>query len=95
MEEPHPLQRRKFTGRNCELHPDRETQHAIDEAIHRAEKVLAEGRLLTPAEAMALAMGEARDKETLFSLARDVALSTGTDQGDILCRLGERFPDFA
>jgi hypothetical protein len=95
MEEPHPLTRRKFTGRNCELHPDRETLHAITLAIERAEKVLSEGRLLSPVEAMALALGEARDKETLFSLARDVALETGTDQGDILCRLGERFPDFA
>ena len=42
-----------------------------------------------------LARGEAKDKETLFSLARDVALETGTDQNEILCRLGEKYPDFA
>lgn len=95
MEEQFSLTRRKYTGRTCELHPDRETVQAVHLAIERAEKILAEGRLLSPAEAMALARGEAKDKETLFSLARDVALETGTDQNEILCRLGEKYPDFA
>ena len=54
-----------------------------------------EGRLISPAEAMAAAMGEARDKETLFSIARTVAWETGGDQDEILCRLGERYLDFS
>jgi hypothetical protein len=95
MEELSASHRRKFTGRTCSLHPDDVTQHAIGLALVRAESALAEGRLLSPAEAMALAGGDATTRETLFSLARDVAWETGGSQADILCRLGERYPDYA
>jgi hypothetical protein len=71
------------------------TANAVALALARADEALAHGRLLSPVEAMALALGNARDKETLFSLARAVAWETGADQADILCRLGERYPEYA
>ena len=95
MEELPPSQRRRFTGRSCNIHPDPITSHAIGLALHRAEKALASGCLLSPTEAMALALHEARDKDTLFSLARKISCETGGNQEDILCRLGERFPEYA
>ncbi|HVU15788.1 MAG TPA: hypothetical protein VHD32_02600 [Candidatus Didemnitutus sp.] len=95
MEELSASHRRKFTGRTCSLHPDDVTNHAITLALARAETALNEGRLLSPVEAMALARGEARDRETLFSLARAVAWETGGNESDILCRLGERYPEYA
>ncbi|HEY0947393.1 MAG TPA: hypothetical protein VGD81_19070 [Opitutaceae bacterium] len=67
---------------------------AILEAIARAERALHAGQLLTPFEAMALAGPEARSKQTLFSIARDVAWATHTDQDELLAALGERFPEF-
>lgn len=90
-----PHHRRYFTGRTCSLRPDAHTREAAVIALHRAEKILAEGRLLKPIEAMAVALKESRDKETLFSIARAVAWETGADQAEILCRLGERYPDFS
>ncbi|HEY4300488.1 MAG TPA: hypothetical protein VGM73_06425 [Candidatus Didemnitutus sp.] len=95
MEELSASHRRKFTGRTCSLHLNDVTQHAIALALTRAEAALAEGRLLSPTEAMALAGGDASTRETLFSLARAVAWETGGNQDDILCRLGERYPDYA
>ena len=95
MDDYHPHHRRYFTGRTCSLHPDPLTMYAIDFALERAAKALADGCLMSPAEAMAAALGEARDKETLFSIARSVAWETGGDQNEILCRLGERYLDFA
>jgi hypothetical protein len=95
MDNYRPHHRRHFTGRTCSLKPDGVTLRAIDEALQLAEHALGEGRLITPLEAMAVAMGEARKKETLFSIARSVAWTSGGNQDDILCRLGERFPDFA
>jgi len=77
------------------MHPDEVTLHAIRLALERTEKALQEGRLINPTEAMATALGDARNKETLFSIARAVAWETGGDQGDILCRLGEKHPDFS
>jgi hypothetical protein len=94
MDNYHPHHRRYFTGRTCLLHPDELTLHAAELALHRAEQALREGRLISPMEAMAAAMGEARDKETLFSIARATAWETGGDQDEILCRLGERYLDF-
>jgi hypothetical protein len=95
MDNYRPHHRRYFTGRTCALKPDGVTLLAINEALHLAELALREGRLITPLEAMAVALGEAREKETLFSIARSVAWASGGNQDDILCRLGERFPDFA
>lgn len=70
-----------------------ETEHAISVAFRRAEGALGAGRLISPAEAMALAGPAARTKETLFSIARDVAGETQTDQEEILAELARRFPD--
>lgn len=95
MDNYHPHHRRYFTGRTCSLHPDQLTLQAVELALQRAEQTLHEGRLIKPAEAMAAALGEARDKETLFSIARAIAWETGGDQDEILCRLGERYLDFS
>jgi hypothetical protein len=95
MDDLHASQRPKFTGQACDLHPSTVTVQAIDLAAHRAEYARRQSRLLSPAEAMALALGEARDKDTLYSIARAAAWETGSDVDDVLCHLGERFPDFA
>jgi hypothetical protein len=87
--------KRAFTGLTCSLHIDALTRKAVDVAIARTERALSGADLLTPSEALALAGTIAREKETLFSIARAVAWETGADQDEILCRLGERFPDFA
>jgi len=95
MDDYHPHHRRYFTGRTCSLRLTEITLHAVDLALERAAKALNEGRLMSPAEAMAAAMGEDREKETLFSIARAVSWETGGDEAEILCRLGERYLDFA
>lgn len=89
------MSKRAFTGSACSLHPDAATRKAAEVAIARTEQILTSGHLLTPGDALALAGKAAREKETLFSIARAVAWETGTDQDEILCRLGEKFPDFA
>ena len=95
MDDYQPHHRRYFTGRTCSLHLSNTTRESVQIALARAAKALNEGRLMSPAEAMAAALGEAREKETLFSIARTVAAETGGDQAEILCRLGERYLDFA
>jgi hypothetical protein len=95
MDDYHPHHRRHFTGRTCSIHPDHITAHSIEIALERAAKVREAGLLMSPAEAMAAALGEATSHETLFSIARKIAWETGGDQDDILCRLGERYPDFS
>lgn len=95
MDDYHPHHRRYFTGRTCALHPSHDTMRAIELALERAAKALNEGRLMSPTEAMAAALGEAREKETLFSIARTVSWENGGEESEILCRLGERYPDFA
>ncbi len=87
--------RRTATGRTCPLQMDEVTTQAAALAVKRAEEALDNGRLLSPGEALAIAGPIAREKETLFSIARDVAWETGGDQADILCKLGERFPVYA
>jgi hypothetical protein len=87
--------RRHATGRTCALHLDERTAQAVDVALDRAALALESGRLLSPGEALALAGRDAREKETLFSIARDVAWETGGDVTDILCKLGERYPVYA
>ena len=89
------LARRKFTGRFCNTHLDKVTAHAVEVALKNAETALAQGRLLNPSEAMAIALGYGKGKETLFSIARTVAWELGADQDDILAYLGERYPNFA
>ena len=91
----HHKKKRDFTGHACSLHPDGATQQAIELALARAEVALHEGRLISPGEALALAGPEARKDETLFSIARDLAWETGCEQDEILCRLGEKYPDLS
>jgi hypothetical protein len=95
MDDYHPHHRRHFTGRTCALHPAHDTLRSIELALERTATALAGGRLMSPAEAMAAALAEAREKETLFSIARAISWQYGGDESEILCRLGERYPDFA
>lgn len=62
-------------------------------AVHHVDLCLREGRLLTSQEAMALAGGEARQKETLYSIARRFAQEDGVDLADLLCDLERKFPE--
>jgi hypothetical protein len=94
MDHSHPHHRRQFTGRSCALSLDESTRQAVEIALQRAEQALRTGRLISPTEAMAAALGDAREKETLFSIARNVAWETGGNQEDILCRLGEKYLHF-
>jgi hypothetical protein len=87
--------KRAFTGLTCDLHPSAATCRAAELALVRADQILHEGRLLSPFEALALAGAEARRDETLYSLAPTVAWETGTDMDEILCRLGEKYPNLA
>jgi hypothetical protein len=91
----HHKRKRDFTGHACSLHLDEATRQAIELALARADLALQEGRLISPGEALALAGPEARKDETLFSIARDIAWETGCEQDEILCRLGEKFPDLS
>lgn len=67
---------------------------AFSLASQTVEHCLGEGRLLTSQEAMALACGEAREKETLYSIARRFAQEDGVDLADLLCDLERKFPDY-
>lgn len=78
----------------CSLRQTPETLKAYGRALSLIESCIHEGRLLTSQDAMALAGGEARDKETLYSIARRLAQNEGVDLGDLLCDLERRFPDF-
>lgn len=93
LHDQHP--KRFFTGHQFESHLDLRTARAVEEALHIAAQALHDHRLLTPGEALALAGPEARLKETLFSIARSVASKTDCDQDTIICKLGERYPDFS
>lgn len=95
MDAYHPHHRRYFTGRTCSFQTDKVTGHSIDLALERAAKALDEGLLMSPTEAMAAALRESDTHVTLFSIARAVAWETGGNQDEILCRLGERYPDFS
>lgn len=77
------------------LHLDLATARAAEIAMSRAESALYAGRLLSPGEALAIACGEARNKETLFSIARTVAWETHTDVDIVEAILNEHFPDLA
>jgi hypothetical protein len=87
---------RDFTGHTCSVNPDELVLRATTIAVERATKALQEGRLLTPGEALALAgTSEARQDETLYSIARAVAWETGANPDEILCRLGAQFPELS
>jgi hypothetical protein len=71
------------------------TVAALAEAQDYVERCLRDGRLLTSVEAMALAGGEARNKETLYAIARKYAFSSGADLEDMITELERRFPEYA
>lgn len=78
---------------SCSLRQSPETLAAFALAAAFAEQCLSEGRLLNSHEAMALAGGEARGKETLYSIARAFAQSEDVDLADLLCDLERKFPE--
>lgn len=86
---------RWFTGQTCSRRQSRETRAAFQDAAKYAGECLENARLLTPFEAMALALGDSRDKETLYSIARRFADRDQVEFDDLLCDLGEKFPDYA
>jgi hypothetical protein len=53
-----------------------------------------EARMLTSREALALAGGEARNKETLYSITCQFAREEGVDFQDLLRDLENRFPEY-
>ncbi len=79
----------------CSLHQSPETVEAFARAARYVERCVGDGRLLNSHEAMALAGGEARAKETLYSIARQFAQEDGVDQSDLLCDLERKFPEYA
>ncbi len=60
----------------------------VEEAVHR-------GKLLTPMEAMALACGEARHDETLYSIALRLSHQHDLDLDILLAALQQRFPGYS
>jgi hypothetical protein len=79
---------------SCSLRQSPETIQAFAQAVRHVDRCLSEGRLLNSHEAMALACGEAREKETLYSIARLFAQDDRVDQADLLCELERKFPEF-
>lgn len=77
------------------LFPDAKLRHALEIATARAKTALYSGRLLTPGEAMAVACGAAREKETLFSIARTTGWEIEVDVDDLEALLKQRFPKLA
>ncbi len=74
--------------------PSPTMEQALAEAWHLAQEAHDTGRLLTPAEAMALAGPEARANETLYSIARTVGWRRDADVDELLTRLGALFPAY-
>lgn len=80
-----------------------QASHALDsktliwlpEAISTVEETVRHGRLLTPDEAMALACGEARDDETLYSIALKFSYRHDLDLEVLLKALQQRFPGYS
>jgi Tfp pilus assembly protein FimV len=70
----------------------------MEEAISKAARLVQEahdiGRLLTPAEAMALAGREARNSETLYSIARRIGWQAHLDVDEIHSALVEMYPRY-
>lgn len=71
------------------------TLKALPEAILQVEHAVHSGRLLTPFEAMALAGREAREKDTLYSIALKICNEQDLDLEVLLKSLGQRFPGYA
>lgn len=67
---------------------------AMPDAIALVEDAIYRGNLLTPVEAMALACGDAKSKETLYSIALRLSLERELDLDVLLAELGQRFPGY-
>lgn len=64
---------------------------ALAESIAAVEAAIHQERLLSPTEAMALACGEAREKETLYSIASKISLAHDVPLDALLTPLSHRF----
>jgi hypothetical protein len=73
---------------------DSKTLQWLPEAIAIVEDAVHCGRLLTPVEAMALACGEAREKETLYSIALKISYRHELDLDVLLAALCQRFSGY-
>ena len=74
---------------------DSKTLAALPEAIATVEDAIHCGKLLSPFEAMALAGGEAREKETLYSITLKISQQHELDLDVLLTALSQRFPGYA
>lgn len=74
---------------------DSKTLAALPEAIATVEDAIHCGKLLSPFEAMALAGGEARDKETLYSITLKISQQHDLDLDVLLTALSQRFSGYA
>lgn len=74
---------------------DSKTLEWLPEAIAIVEDAVHRGQLLNPSEAMALACGEARNKETLYSIALKLSYRHDLDLEVLLAALQHRFPGYA
>lgn len=83
------------TWGQASLAADSKTQNWVPEAIAIVEEAVHRGRLLTPGEAMALACGEARESETLYSIALKLSHRHDLDLEELLASLQQRFPGYA
>lgn len=73
---------------------DPATLRAIEHAERLAREYHDHGRLLDPYEAMAIACKDGHSTETLYSLARHTASTTGGHLDTILKHLEAAWPDF-
>jgi len=73
---------------------DSKTLAWMPEAIAIVEDAIHSGKLLNPIEAMALACGEARDTETLYSVALKLSQQHELDLEVLLTALSQRFPGY-
>jgi xanthine/CO dehydrogenase XdhC/CoxF family maturation factor len=67
----------------------------LPEAIAQVETAVHSGKLLNPKEAMFLACGDARDKDTLYSIALRLTHQHELDLDILLTALSQRFPGYA
>jgi len=84
-----------FTWGYASQQVDSKTLSALPEAIATVEDAIHCGKLLSPFEAMALACGEAREKETLYSIALKISGKQDLDLEVLLTALSQRFPGYA
>jgi hypothetical protein len=84
-----------FTWGYASRPSDSKTLAAMPEAIAEVEDAIHCGKLLSPFEAMALACGEAREKETLYSITLKISQKKDLDLDVLLTALSQRFPGYS